>query len=317
MPKPNTHVTAPTLHILAGPTAVGKSEHALAWAEQNNAEILSCDSLQLYRGLDIGTAKPSADERTRVNHELIDIADLDHVVTVREYAQRALEAAHAILGRGRNIIVAGGSGFYLQVFYQAVTDTVPPDPAIRDTVRSLHRTGGLPALLERLQALHPQGWQVALDTHNPRRVATALERCLTSGKTLDVLYAEFQRQKGFFDDFRKSTCLLVRSPDTLAKRIQTRTRRMLKSGLIEEVMSMRQRGLVQHPAASRAVGYRQVLQYLDGEIPRSELEQSINRATIQLAAKQRKWFRNQLKVDQCLDLDHAGINQTLFPQCQP
>src|SRR2546423_950109 len=114
----------PVLHVLTGPTAVGKTEWALRWAEENNAEIVSCDSLLFYRGMDIGTAKPTPVERARVRHHLIDICDVRELMDVTHYVTKAREAVNEITARGRGVLVTGGSGFYLKSFFAPVADDV-------------------------------------------------------------------------------------------------------------------------------------------------------------------------------------------------
>ncbi|MGH7943440.1 MAG: tRNA (adenosine(37)-N6)-dimethylallyltransferase, partial [Opitutaceae bacterium] len=174
------------LHVLTGPTAVGKTEWALRWAERNAAEIVSCDSLLFYRGMDIGTAKPSPAERARVPHHLIDICSLTERMDVTEYVARARAAVAEIRARGRTVLVAGGSGFYLKAFFAPVADDVEVSPAIREQVAPLP----LSVALEKLRAMNPSGLGT-LDTANPRRVTRALERCLASGRQLAELAEDF------------------------------------------------------------------------------------------------------------------------------
>src|SRR5688572_18814316 len=153
------------LHVLTGPTAVGKTEWALRWAERHEAEIVSCDSLLFYRGMDVGTAKPGAAERARVPHHLIDIRDVTEPMDVAGFATLARAAVDDILQRGRAVLVTGGSGFYLKTFLGPVTDDVEVPPAVRAAVARL-----TPAeAVERLRALNPQGLGT-LDVANPRRV---------------------------------------------------------------------------------------------------------------------------------------------------
>ena len=159
------------LHVLTGPTAVGKTEWALRWAEANGAEIVSCDSLLFYRGMDLGTAKPTAAERTRVPHHLIDIRNVTEAMDITHYVALARRAVEEIAARGRALLVTGGSGFYLKSFFAPVADNVEISPTLRAEVARL----ALPEAVEKLRALNPAGLG-ALDTDNPRRVARALER---------------------------------------------------------------------------------------------------------------------------------------------
>ena len=163
----------PKLHVLTGCTAVGKTEWALRWAEARGAEIVSCDSLLFYRGLDIGTAKPTAAERTRVPHHLVDICEVGERMDITHYVAKARAAVEEIQARGRPVLVVGGSGFYLKSFFSPVADEVAVPAPLREEVAQL----SLEAALDRLRALNPAGLG-ALDTANPRRVSRALERCL-------------------------------------------------------------------------------------------------------------------------------------------
>ncbi|MEY3609437.1 MAG: hypothetical protein RLZZ447_2225, partial [Verrucomicrobiota bacterium] len=174
----------PVLHLLTGPTAVGKTEWALRWAEVHGAEILSCDSLLFYRGMDLGTAKPTPAERARVPHHLIDVCAPDAPMDVARYVDLARAVVADVAARGRPILVCGGSGFYLRAFLGPVVDAVEVPAAVRTEVAALAAAGAR----ARLRALNPEGLG-GLDEANPRRVTRALERCLASGKTLLALQA--------------------------------------------------------------------------------------------------------------------------------
>lgn len=277
------------LRVLTGPTAVGKTEWALRWAEAHGAEIVSCDSLLFYRGMDIGTAKPSAEELRRVPHHLIDVCDVTAQMDVTRYVALAREAVAAILARGHAVLVTGGSGFYLKAFFAPVADDVEVPAALREEVRALAPE----AALARLQALNPRGLG-ALDTANPRRVTRALERCLATGRTLAELAAEFARMPGAFADYDVVLTQLEREPEELNQRIQARVDAMLEAGLVDEVRRLRGGGLEQNPSAARAIGYRETLAMLDGELPADALAAEIAKNTRALVKKQRTWFRTQV-----------------------
>ena len=279
----------PVLHVLTGPTAVGKTEWALRWAEQRGAEIVSCDSLLFYRGMDIGTAKPTLAQRARVPHHLIDIRDVTAPMDVTDYVTLARAAVDEIAGRGRAVLAIGGSGFYLKAFFAPVADTIGIPPAVRDEVARLSPAGAV----ERLRGLNPGGLG-ALDTANPRRVARALERCLVAGRGCVELAGEFARQPSPFADFRVELTRLEREPDDLARRIDERVAAMLDAGLVEEVRRLRAAGLEQNRSAAKAIGYREVIAMLDGGFPSARLAGEIAGNTRALVKKQRTWFRTQL-----------------------
>ncbi|MFA6961562.1 MAG: tRNA (adenosine(37)-N6)-dimethylallyltransferase MiaA [Opitutaceae bacterium] len=282
-----------TIHVLTGPTAVGKTELALRWAEANHAEIISCDALLFYRGMDIGTAKPIQAELARVPHHLIDLCAVDTGMDVTEYVALAQAAAADITAHGKQVLVAGGSGFYLKSFFAAVADNVEVAPELRAEIEETLAREGLAALVEDLRGLNPDGLG-ALDVENPRRVTRALERCRASGKTLAVLAEEFARVPAPFAGWDVRCTRLDREPADLDGRISQRVEAMIAGGLVTEVERLRAAGLERNLSASRAIGYRETLAMLDGKLPSTELAAEIGKNTRALVKKQRTWFRTQL-----------------------
>lgn len=296
-----------TLHVLTGPTAVGKTEWALQWAERHGAEIISCDSLLFYRGMDIGTAKPARAELARVPHHLIDICELTEPMDVTRFVTLARKAAEGILARGRKVLVTGGSGFYLKSFFAAVADEIEVPEELRAEVRALP----LPQAVAKLQALNPRGLG-ALDVANPRRVTRALERCLASGRELADLAEEFARLPSAFADWQIDATCLDRPPAELDRRIEQRVAAMLGAGLVEEVRGLRARGLEKNPSAAKAIGYREVLAFLDGRLPEAGLAAEISKNTRALVKKQRTWFRTQLPAHRVSDANVLQNPDELF-----
>ena len=282
-----------TLHILTGPTAVGKTELSLEWAEQYDAEIVSCDSLLFYRGMNIGTAKPRADERARVPHHLIDIHQPDSAMTIADYVARAERSVADIVTRGKRVLVTGGSGFYLKAFFGPVVDGVTMPTALREQIEAKLTNEGLASLVRELKELNPAGLG-SLDRANPRRVTRALERCRASGKTLQVVKAEFDALPGVFSEFQIKGVCLTREPEELNQRIEQRVDEMLAAGLVAEVRGLLDQGLSNNPSAARSIGYRETIAMLAGELPEGELPATIVKNTKALVRKQRTWFRTQL-----------------------
>jgi tRNA dimethylallyltransferase len=313
MTKEATHRT---IHILTGPTAVGKTELALRWAEKHSAEIVSCDSLLFYRGMDIGTAKPTKVEQARVPHHLMDILDVAERMDVAQFVLLARAAVEAIAARGRAVLVVGGSGLYLKAFLAPVADEVDVPAEVRARVEKLP----LAEAVKELQCLNPQGLE-KLDAANPRRVARALERCLASGKTLGELKKEFAQQRAPFDGWRVLLTRLDRPPGELAGRIEARVAAMLRAGLVDEVRRLRAAGLEKNPSAVRAIGYREVLAMLEGKLgemaqgpePAEGLADEIAKNTRALVKKQRTWFRTQLPEHKVVSLDEVPVSE-LFDQ---
>lgn len=281
------------IHVLTGCTAVGKTELALRWAEASGAEIVSCDSLLFYRGADLGTAKPTKAELARVPHHLIDICDLTDRMDVTYYVTKARVAIDEILRRGRRVLVAGGSGFYLKSFFAPVADEVAVPAGLREGLRHRLAGEGLAALVAELRRLNPAGLG-ALDVQNPRRVLRALERCQASGRTLAALQADFDAQPAPFADCTVRLCELVREPADLDHRVAQRVAAMLDAGLVAEVRGLLAQGLKQGVSVAQAIGYRETLDCLEGRLPEAELGATIVRHTRALVKKQRTWFKTQL-----------------------
>lgn len=282
------------LYIITGPTAVGKTEFALSYAETRQAEIISCDASLVYRGMDIGTAKPSLQELSRVPHHLIDVQDVDQSYDIVAYQEAAEAAIVAIESRGSSVVVTGGSGFYLKSFLSPVTDSVVVSPAVRAEVASIDAEGGLSAMLERLRVLNPDGFGV-LDAQNPRRVMRALERCLASGRTLLELQMEFASRPEPYPEHEKYLIQLERDPESLRARVAQRVDLMLAAGLIEEVRALKGKGIESNPSAASAIGYRETLSYINGDLSTAELRLAIIQNTMHLVKKQRTWFRSQIR----------------------
>lgn len=290
--KSSEHRAMRRIYCLTGCTAVGKTELALLWAEQNAAEIVNCDSLLFYRGMDIGTAKPNAGELRRVPHHLIDVLEPSEQMDIGRYVDLAVESIQEIQARGKNVLVTGGSGFYLKAFFEPVVD------AVKVSAESSAKTQdflalGLDAAVSELRRRNPSGL-VGLDVENPRRVTKALERCIESGKTMAELKEEFALQSNALVEAPKSLCILERDKEELNSRIALRVEQMLKSGLLEEVEKLLACGLERNSSACNAIGYRETIAYLRGEYDLPVLAEKISTNTRRLAKKQRTWFRGQL-----------------------
>jgi tRNA dimethylallyltransferase len=297
-----------TIQILTGCTAVGKTELALRWAELNGAEIVSCDSLLFYRGMDIGTAKPTKAELARVPHHLIDVCAVTEAMDITHYIEQARVAVADIVSRGKPVLVTGGSGFYLKAFFAPVADGVDVAPELREEIRARFEAKGVDDLLAELRALNPAGLG-ELDVLNPRRVVRALERCRASGRTLTELQAEFAAMPSAFADYDVRLCQLVREPAELEARVARRVELMLADGLVAEVRGLLAAGLRQNPSAAKAIGYRETIDFIEGQLPESELAAAIVKNTRGLVKKQRTWFKTQLPAHRQLPAADADVTQ--------
>ena len=300
------------IRVLTGCTAVGKTEWAMRWAEANAAEIISCDSLLFYRGMDIGTAKPTRDELSRVRHHLVDIRGVSEPMNVALYCSMALRAAEDIVSRGRAVLVVGGSGFYLRSYFAPVADALEVPASVRESVAALMRAGGLAAVAGELGRLNPGG-ATGIDMANPRRVCAALERCLASGRTLAELAAGFARAPSAFAGWDVRLARIDLPADKLEARIAARADAMLRAGLVDEVRRLAASGLRSNPSAARAIGYRETLEALDGGLGTASLAAAIARDTRALVKKQRTWFRTQLPAHPVIDASDPAGAARLFP----
>lgn len=284
------------LYIITGCTASGKSAYAVELAKKKDAEIVSCDSLLVYRGMDIGTAKPSRDMLDDVRHHCIDIVSPIKQFDVSKYISCARDAINDILSRKKNIIVCGGSGFYLKSFFFPVVDAVTVSDDIVREVEELFEQQGLSGIVDKLISVN-RGVIPKIDINNPRRVMSALKRCLASGRTLYEMQNEFLKQKCAFCDCDKMTLMLDVPDDVLKRRVSDRTYQMIKDGLIEEVECLcRNYGQLSDNAAM-AIGYRETINWLKNKTTVYQLRDDIVLHTMQLVKKQKTWLKKQIPVD--------------------
>jgi tRNA dimethylallyltransferase len=281
------------LIAIAGPTAAGKTALSLFLAERLGGAILSCDSVQLYRSMDIGTAKVTAEERSRVRHFGLDLSEPDQpydVCRFSDYARRVVDERSA-----NPLFCVGGSGFYLKTFYGPVCDPIAIPQNIRQWVRGIEAEEGLPGLLRELRSRG--NGELPVDERNPRRVARLLERTVASGLPPTVLLENFRRMEGNFGDRKKFTILLEASGPDYEERLRRRGEAMVAAGLLDETAELRRKNFERNPSACGAVCYREALEHLDGRISREEMLERIFIRNRQLARKQRSWFRRQIPAD--------------------
>jgi len=284
---------------LLGPTASGKSRFALALAERLPLEIVSMDSAQVYRGLDIGTAKPSADERSRVAHHLIDLVEPDDSYSTGRWRREALNAIHAIVERGRTPLIVGGTMLYYRALVEGL-DALPPASAdVRKTISAEAAERGWAALHADLAKVDPAAAK-RIPPRDAQRIQRALEVWRLTGQPISAL----QTGKRPVLPFALHAFALVPDRDVLSARIGERFDAMLSAGLVEEVKRLRERYPLSAASPSmRAVGYRQVWQCLEGEFPAAELRDRGITATRQLAKRQLTWLRRFRDVQAVSGLD--------------
>ena len=281
MPNGNFSNAVRSAFFLVGPTAVGKTDVALAVAEACNGEIVGADAFQIYEGLNLLTAKPSAEALARVPHHLIGTVPLSESYNVARYLQAAQSVILDILSRGRLPIVAGGTGLYIRALIRGLSDIPPTPPELREELAATP----LPELLARLAALDPEA-AAAIDAKNPRRVLRALEVCLVTGKPFSSFRQEWETQPFFHG------VLLERAREELNDRIDRRTVSMFREGVVEEVRAARAAGGMS-ATAEQVIGWREITALLKGEMTQSEAIASIQQSTRQYAKRQLTWFRRE------------------------
>jgi tRNA dimethylallyltransferase len=276
------------LVAVVGPTGSGKSDLALAIAAEFNGEIVNCDSLQVYRHFDIGTAKLPVAERRTIPHHLIDIVDPDQLFTAGQYARLAREAIDGISGRGRLPVLAGGTGFYLRALVDGLFEGPSRDQSLRD--RLIARERKRPGLLHRVLKRFDSEAARKIHRNDVPKVTRALEVCLLMRRPVTELFREGRdRLRGY----RTLKLGLLPERDALYQRLDLRCASMFDAGLVEEVRHILSLGFASTSKPFESHGYRQALQFINGELNRRESIFYAQRNTRQYAKRQITWFRRE------------------------
>ncbi len=273
------------LILLVGPTAVGKTELAIQLAERLNGEIVSADSRLFYRGMDIGTAKPTREERSRVPHHLIDIAEPDEILGLAVFQQKAREAIADIHARGKLPFLVGGTGQYVR----AVTEgwkppEVLPDKRLRNVLEEMKEERGVKWLYAGLNRLDPAA-AAKIDPRNYRRTIRALEVIMTTGRKFSE-----QRRRGE-SPYQLITVGLRRPREELYRRVDERIESMFANGLVEEVRGLLAKGYSPTLPAMSAIGYRECVGVVQGLLTEEQAKVQIRRATRVYVRRQANWFK--------------------------
>lgn len=268
--------------FIAGPTAVGKSEIALTLAERIGGEIISVDSMQVYRGLDIGTAKPDAATQRKIPHHLVDVCDLTEPFDAAKFVALANKAVSEIQSRKKTPVFCGGTGLYFKAFLDGLGESPAVDPKLRAELEATPQEKLLNELRERDPAAYEK-----IDKKNPRRVIRALEVVRTTGKSFSSQQANWPAQGAT----RGKLHLFSRATEDLRKRIDSRVGEMFRLGLVEETRELLKNGLAENRTAMQAIGYRQVVEHLRGERNLADTIELIKIKTRQFAKRQLTWFR--------------------------
>jgi tRNA dimethylallyltransferase len=285
--------------FLSGATATGKTGVALELAQRLGAEIVSLDSMTIYRGMDIGTAKPSAEEQAVVPHHLLDVVEPADEYSVAQYVADATAVVEAIRARGREVLFVGGTPLYLKSLLRGLFDGPPANWQLREEIEAELEQVGQTALHERLTQVDPLAASV-IHPHDTRRMIRALEVFRATGEPLS------HQQMQFEDGRPADECrvfILRRERGELHRRIESRVDTMIDAGLVDEVCGLTAGGKQLGRTASQAVGYREALAHLAGEIDVEQMRFQMQARTRRFAKRQGTWFRS---LSECRFVDIAG-----------
>ena len=276
------------LKVLEGPTAVGKTALAIQWAKRYGTEIVSADSRQFYRELNIGVARPSDAELAEVPHHFIACKSVEEYYSVSRYEEEALALLEQLFAHYDTVIMAGGSGLYVNAVCNGIDELPDPSPALRQELKDLLQEKGIGYLQERLKELDPVFYE-KIDLQNSVRLRRALEVCLTTGKPYSSLRTNPRKQRPFIIE----RYVLDRPKEELYHRINLRVDLMMQSGLLDEA-----KALYPHRAlnALQTVGYRELFDYFDGKISLEQAVTDIKTHTRRYAKRQLTWLRAQENV---------------------
>jgi tRNA dimethylallyltransferase len=278
------------LIVIAGATATGKSALSVALAQSIDAEVINADSMQVYRGMDIGTAKITLDERHGIPHHMLDVLDVNQDSTVAWYQSAAREAIDEIHSRGKCVVMVGGTGLYIKSVIDELNfpDT---DPMVRHTLNKEAEELGIDAMFARLEKLDPAA-ALAIDRANLRRIIRALEVIEITGQPFT---ANLPREDSIrYPNARQFGLVIDR--ELLSERIDARVNTMFEQGLVAEVQNLMNTGLLEGRTAQRALGYAQVISHLKGEISLDAAIEETKRATRQYARRQETWFSRDARI---------------------
>jgi tRNA dimethylallyltransferase len=276
-----------SLIVIAGPTGVGKTATAIALAEPLGGEIIGADAMQVYRQMDVGTAKPTEQERTCVKHHLVDVVDPDEPFTAATFRTRAKAVVNQLHEKGVPIFVVGGTGLYIKALTHGLFHTKEGDEAVRKRLKADAETLGLEVLHKRLQRVDPTG-AARIHPNDSYRIIRALEVFESTGRSL----SEHHRAHSFSDSpYEVLKMGLFVDREILYDRINKRVEQMLASGLLEEVKGLLDRGFGPRLKSMRSIGYRHMTDFLQGEVTWDETMRLFKRDTRRYAKRQLTWFR--------------------------
>jgi tRNA dimethylallyltransferase len=287
-----THRTKPKIIVVCGPTAIGKTSTAIDLAARFNGQIIGADSMQIYRYMDIGTAKPTADEQARVRHHMIDIVDPDEHFDAARYAAMARKTVMQLQRKGMVAFVVGGTGFYIKALLHGLFESEPIDPQVRKRLLAEASQHGRDFLHKRLAAFDPET-ATRLHPHDTYRILRALETFEATGKSI----AKYHRAHRFSDDpFRVLKIGLSTDRVKLHERINQRIEAMIAAGFVDEVKHLLDLGYTADLKSMQSIGYRHMVNYLEGKLTREECIRTLKRDHRRYAKRQLTWFSSDSQI---------------------
>ena len=276
-----------TIIAVAGPTAVGKTKFAIRIAQEFDGEVVSCDSMQLYRFMDIGSAKPTAEEMTQARHHLVDIIDPREDFSVAEYQKLAKAAIRDIFSRGKTPVISGGTGLYLNsLIYDMDFSSAPGDIEYRNRLMKIAQEQGNESLHQMLHDLDPDAAE-NIHPNNTKKVIRAMER-LREGEERIRQFRDINRET---EDYRTVHIGLTRERSELYERINRRVDILVENGLFEEVRGLMDMGLTTENISMKGIGYKEIMQYFNEVYSKGTAIDTIKKNTRHYAKKQLTWFR--------------------------
>lgn len=272
-----------TLIVITGPTAVGKTSLAVSVAKELQTEILSADSRQFYRDMQIGTARPTEKERDGIPHHFCGHLSVEDDYNVSDFEREALNKLSELFQSHDTVVMTGGSGLYINAVCRGIDELPDPDPKLRQRLKDDWEKRGIDALRQELQKLDPEYYK-DVDIHNPKRLMRAIEVCRTTGSKYSEMRSNVAKERPF--DILKTGLTIER--EALVERIHRRTDQMIADGLVQEVRNLLS---YRHYNALNTVGYKEIFRFLDGEISLEQAVADIKTSTRRYAKRQMTWFR--------------------------
>lgn len=296
------------LVIVLGPTAVGKSALAIELAQRFDMEIVNADSMQVYRGMDIGSAKPSPAQRTLVTHHLIDIKNPDEEFSAAQFRKEALSCIESLHRKGKQPLVVGGTGLYIRALTRGLFPAPPADHCLREKLRELEKNKGRWYLHQELTKIDPAAAS-RIHPNDTFRIIRALEVFHLTGKSISEQHQKHQFKESYFDVLKLG---LIRDRKELYRRIEKRVDLMVNSGLVEEVKNLLAKGYPSTIKPFKSLGYKQILGFLQGETDMDEAVRLIKRNTKRYAKRQITWFKKDSEIQWItLPQQFSEIGQTI------